>query len=168
MRRDTRTRLIRAFYPKPVLRNSTSNFGFFLFNDIFALFVARAGSTNTLNVSNGSMNPPPPPLPHSSLLLHPTSADQSSPRISSPAAPTYPEKGYLILHTDVPKPPDDYPSIFRGADAGPGEGEQFFSNLSSSSTPPIDSDLCLDVSDGSVENGAVLTLEECDGGDSQV
>ena len=67
-----------------------------------------------------------------------------------------PETGRLALH-----------SIVSGAGAGPGE-RQDFSNSSSSLTPPTDSDLCLEVLDGSTEDGAVLTLEECGDGDGQV
>ena len=67
-----------------------------------------------------------------------------------------PETGRLALQ-----------SIVSGAGAGPGEGQDF-SNSSSSLTPPTDSDLCLDVLDGSAEDGAVLTLEECGDGDGQV
>ncbi|CAM9843061.1 unnamed protein product [Ascophyllum nodosum] len=67
-----------------------------------------------------------------------------------------PETGHLILQTNIPYPPNDYPSIYPGADTGPGEGEKMTSN-----------DLCLDVLDGSTEYGAVLTLAECGGGDNQ-
>ena len=78
-----------------------------------------------------------------------------------------PETGCFTLQTDLSYPPDGSPPIVPTTGAGPGEGEKSSSNLSSSSTLPTDSDLCLDVLGGSTEDGPVLTPAEYGGGDNQ-
>lgn len=82
--------------------------------------------------------------------------------------------GHLVLQADASYPPDAYPPIIPNTVAGPGEGEEGIPGLSATSeeeegsfvseaptAAPIAVPQCLDVLDGSVEDGAVMTLVDC-------